>query len=72
MEDERDTTDQPLPGSVSNQNGEEAQPGQDGGAGGEGKRDSEADRTPAGSDAHPSGGDAGEGSQSTGNPHSAG
>ena len=74
MDDKRDTTDQPLPGSVSNQNGEEGLPGQDGGqeGGGDGGRSGEADRTPSDRDEHPSGGEAGEGSQSTGDPRSAG
>jgi hypothetical protein len=67
MDDERDTTNQPLPGSVSNQNGEEAEPGQDGGGGG-----GEAHRKPPETDEHPSGGESGEGSQSTGDPRSAG
>jgi hypothetical protein len=64
MSDERERKDQPLPGSVSNQNAEEAEPGHGGGEqtrrkdahGGDGK----------------SGGEAGEGSQSTGHPDSAG
>ncbi len=64
MDDERDTTNQPLPGSVSNQNGEEAEPGHGGG--------SETHRKPSDTDEHPSGGEAGEGSQSTGDPRSAG
>ncbi len=68
MDDERDTTNQPLPGSVSNQNGEEAEPGHDGGGGGGG----ETHRKPSDTDEHPSGGESGEGSQSTGDPHSAG
>lgn len=63
MDDERDTTNQPLPGSVSNQNGEEAEPGHGGG---------ETPRKPSDADEHPSGGESGEGSQSTGDPHSAG
>ncbi|MDQ6730116.1 MAG: hypothetical protein M3022_07420 [Actinomycetota bacterium] len=64
MDDERDITNQPLPGSVSNQNGEEAEPGHGGGG--------ETHRTPSDADEHPSGGEAGEGSQSTGDPRSAG
>lgn len=67
MDDERDIKNQPLPGSVSNQNGEEAQPGQDGSDGG-----GEARRTPSETDEHPSGGESSEGSQSTGDPRSAG
>lgn len=64
MNEEPDTTDQPLPGSVSNQNGEEAEPGHGGG--------SETRRRPPEHDEEPSGGEAREGSQSTGDPHSAG
>jgi hypothetical protein len=67
MDDERDTTNQPLPGSVSNQNGEEAEPGQDGGSG-----SGETRRQPPDKDEHPSGGESSEGSQSTGDPRSAG
>jgi hypothetical protein len=69
MDDERDTTNQPLPGSVSNQNGEEAEPGQDGGAR---SGATESHDKPSDSDEHPSGGESGEGSQSTGDPRSAG
>ncbi len=69
MDDERDTTNQPLPGSVSNQNGEEA-PGQEGG--GEGTSGGEAARKRSDADEHPSDGQSGEGSQSTGDPRSAG
>jgi hypothetical protein len=64
MSDERDRTDQPLPGSVSNQNAEEAEPGH---GGGDQARRKDADR-----DGGKSGGEAGEGSQSTGHPDSAG
>ena len=64
MSDERDRTDQPLPGSVSNQNSEEAEPGHGGGDHARGKN-AERDR-------ETSGGEAGEGSQSTGHPDSAG
>jgi hypothetical protein len=58
--------DQPLPGSVSNQNGEEAEPGQD--------EQQETRRPPgsAGGGDDSTSGEAGEGSQSTGNPNSAG
>jgi hypothetical protein len=68
MPDERQKSpeNQPLPGSVSNQNGEEAQPGQD--------EQQETRRPPGsadGSDDRTSG-EAGEGSQSTGSPNSAG
>ena len=65
MSDERDRKDQPLPGSVSDQNAEEAEPGH--GGGDETRRKDagrENDRT--------SGGESGEGSQSTGHPDSAG
>ena len=65
MDEERDRTDQPLPGSVSNQNNEEAEPGHDDPGG-------ETRRRPPQDDAKPSGGEAGEGSQSTGDPRSAG
>jgi hypothetical protein len=64
MSDERDRTDQPLPGSVSNQNAEEAEPGHGGG--------DHARRKDAGREDEKSGGQAGEGSQSTGHPDSAG
>jgi hypothetical protein len=57
---------QDLPGSVSDQNAEE-QPGQGaGGAGGGSKQEGR------GGDRSSSGGESGEGSQSTGNPDSAG
>jgi hypothetical protein len=64
MSDERDRKDQPLPGSVSNQNAEEAEPGH---GGGEQTRRKDAD-----SGEEKSGGEAGEGSQSTGHPDNAG
>jgi hypothetical protein len=64
MSEERDRKDQPLPGSVSNQNGEEAEPGHGGG--------DETRRKPAEGGEEKSGGEAGEGSQSTGHPDSAG
>jgi hypothetical protein len=69
MDNERDRKDQPLPGSVSDQNAEEAEPGHGGGEPvrrkGPGRGDTESgDRN--------SGGEAGEGSQSTGHPDSAG
>ena len=63
MPEERDRSDQPLPGSVSNQNAEE-QPGQDGG--------DETRRKDADDEKAPSGGGASEGSQSTGHPENAG
>ena len=69
MDDERDTSKQPLPGSVSNQNGEEAEPGHHSGDGG---HTGETDHVPTERDAHPTGGEASEGSQSTGDPRSAG
>ena len=62
--DDKDRSDQPLPASVSDQNGEEAEPGH--GAGDEGRRKR------AGGGDPDSGGGAGEGSQSTGHPDSAG
>ena len=62
MED-KDRSDQPLPGSVSNQNAEE-QPGQGGG--------DETRREGAPDEKAPSGGGASEGSQSTGHPENAG
>jgi len=46
MDEPRNQSEEPLPGSVSDQNAEEAEPGH--------------------------GGESGEGSQSTGSPHSAG
>ena len=61
-EPDKNASDQPLPGSVSNQNTEEAEPGHDGSPG-----TGQGDRREKGS-----GGEAGEGSQSTGNPASAG
>jgi hypothetical protein len=64
MDDERERKDQPLPGSVSNQNAEEAEPGH---GGGEPTR-----RQGAGGGDEKSAGEAGEGSQSTGHPDSAG
>ena len=68
MDDERDRKDQPLPGSVSNQNAEEAEPGHGGG-------DEHTRRKGAGGGEggdEKAGGEAGEGSQSTGHPDSAG
>lgn len=64
MTQERDRKDQPLPGSVSNQNAEEAEPGHGG--------EEEARRKDAGRERGKSGGESGEGSQSTGHPDSAG
>ena len=64
-EPDKNASDQPLPGSASNQNPEEAEPGHDDGepaaARGQGERKDKG-----------SGGESGEGSQSTGNPDSAG
>jgi hypothetical protein len=64
MSDERNRKDHPLPGSVSDQNGEEQPPGHGGGE--------ESHKTPEKDDHEPLGGEAGEGSQSTGHPDSAG
>ncbi len=67
---EKNASDQPLPGSVSNQNAEQAEPGhEDGGSGGDPSpsRGSSPREKRAGS-----GGESGEGTQSTGNPNSAG
>ena len=68
MNESPDRTDQPLPGSVSNQNNEEAEPGHD--------EQAETRRSPgqagSGHDDDASGGEASEGSQSTGDSHSAG
>ena len=70
MDDERDRKDQPLPGSVSDQNAEEAEPGH---GGGEHARRKGAGGDPdSGGGDQESGGEAGEGSQSTGHPDSAG
>jgi hypothetical protein len=60
--DDKDRSDQPLPASVSDQNGEEAEPGH--GAGEEVRKKGAGDPD--------SGGGAGEGSQSTGHPDGAG
>jgi hypothetical protein len=67
MDDERDRKDQPLPGSVSDQNAEEAEPGH----GGDEPVRRKGDGASGGGDGD-SGGEAGEGSQSTGHPDSAG
>jgi hypothetical protein len=64
MPEERDRSHQPLPGSVSNQNAEEAEPGHGGGE--------ETRRKDAAGEDSPSGGEAREGSQSTGHPDNAG
>ncbi|MGI8715163.1 MAG: hypothetical protein ACR2NR_18665 [Solirubrobacteraceae bacterium] len=68
MRDERQghPENQPLPGSVSDQNGEEAEPGLDG-------QDAKRRPTgPAGGGDDRAGGESGEGSQSSGDPNSAG
>jgi hypothetical protein len=70
MDDERERKDQPLPGSVSNQNAEEAEPGHGGGEHVR-RKGAAGDRDSGGGD-RDSGGEAGEGSQSTGHPDSAG
>jgi hypothetical protein len=74
MDDERDRKDQPLPGSVSNQNAEEAEPGHGGGepVRRKGGGDSGGADPESGGGGGDSGGEAGEGSQSTGHPDSAG
>jgi hypothetical protein len=71
MDHQHDRKDQPLPGSVSDQNAEEAEPGHGGGEEAEPRRGEEPRRQHGGGDPG-SGGEAGEGSQSTGNPDSAG
>jgi hypothetical protein len=71
MSDERDRKDHPLPGSVSDQNAEEAEPGHGGGEHARHK-DAPRDDGKAGDGDGGSGGEAGEGSQSTGHPDSAG
>jgi hypothetical protein len=63
-----ETTDQDLPSSVSSQNREEAEPGHGSGQERAKRPDTEPDR--AGET--DSGGEAGEGSQSTGDPRGAG
>lgn len=64
------SSDDPLPGSVSNQNQEEAEPGH----GGEGKApgSEERRRRHDGEGGEDGGGESKEGSQSTGDPRSAG
>jgi hypothetical protein len=76
---ERDRKDQPLPGSVSDQNAEEAEPGHGGGGharrkvgeNGEGGDPASGGESGEGGDPE-SRGESGEGSQSTGHPDSAG
>jgi hypothetical protein len=62
-EPDKNASDHPLPGSTSNQNAEEAEPGHsdDSPGSGQGERKDKG-----------SGGESGEGSQSTGSPNSAG
>lgn len=67
---EKNASDHPLPGSVSDQNGEEAEPGHEGGGSGGGR--SSSGGSPGGDKPAGSGGESGEGSQSTGHPDSAG
>jgi hypothetical protein len=69
MDEPRNPSDQPLPGSVSNQNAEEAEPGHDDQT--ESRRAPQEGGGSGGSD-DDSGGESGEGSQSTGHPDSAG
>ena len=61
-EPDKNASTQPLPASTSNQNAEEAEPGHDGQTGSGASERSDK----------PSGGEAREGSQSTGSPTSAG
>jgi hypothetical protein len=70
MDDEPDRTDQPLPGSVSDQNAEEAEPGH--GSGEHARRKGTGRDPDSGGGDQESGGEAGEGSHSTGHPDSAG
>ncbi len=70
---EKNASDQPLPGSVSNQNAEEAEPGHgDGSAGAQSPSGGSPGRDEKSESGGQSGGESGEGSQSTGNPDSAG
>ena len=64
MDESRTPSDERLPASVSDQNGEEAEPGHDG--------QQERRRPPADAGDDSAGGESGEGSQSTGHPASAG
>jgi len=76
---DQQAADQPLPESVSNQNGEEAEPGH-GQGGAPGSEPGHSQGAVPGSEpgkdrergGHGGQGEAGEGSQSTGSPHSAG
>ena len=67
--DEKDRSDQPLPGSVSDQNAEEAEP--DHGGGDATRKKGSGGESGSGGDPG-SGGESREGSQSTGHPDSAG
>ncbi len=68
MDESRNQSEEPLPGSVSNQNAEEAEPAHGGGdehrSRDAGDRDEQTGDRP--------GGESSEGSQSTGSPHGAG
>jgi hypothetical protein len=69
MDDHPDkTTDQDLPSSVSSQNREQAEPGHGSGQ----ERHQRPDTEPDHAGERGSGGESGEGSQSTGDPRSAG
>ena len=68
MDEPRNQSEEPLPGSVSDQNAEEAEPGH--GGGGERRSHNTGDRDEKTGDGPD--GEASEGSQSTGSPHSAG
>ncbi|MGH2891869.1 MAG: hypothetical protein ACRDPM_01185 [Solirubrobacteraceae bacterium] len=70
MSDEHDRKDHPLPGSVSDQNAEEAEPGHGGGE--HAQRKGGGDTESGGESGGATGGESGEGSQSTGHPDSAG
>ncbi|MFZ0043364.1 MAG: hypothetical protein WAK93_18790 [Solirubrobacteraceae bacterium] len=68
MDEPRNQSEEPLPGSTSDQNAEEAEPGH--GGGDETRRKDASDRDERSGDG-PSGG-AGEDSQATGDPNAAG
>jgi hypothetical protein len=70
MDEPRNPSEQPLPGSVSNQNSEEAEPGHDGQQETRRPPEKRGGDNPGGDDE--SGGEASEGTQSTGDPRSAG
>jgi hypothetical protein len=67
-DDETNAGQEELPGSVSNQNNEEAEPGHGGGP----EKRSHSSGGKAGKDGGDSEGESSEGSQSTGDPRSAG